>query len=160
MNIEITNLTNRECDDAALLSVAEFALTSMGIHIDSELSMTLVDEVEMSELHMRWMDEPGATDVLSFPMDEMKPHSAAQGPGMVGDIVLCPDFAARQAASAGAARAKAYRKVRRRAEVFIGCSILTEHPEGCQEIRKRRRSMTLVPVGPVTTRSPSASKKG
>ena len=101
MNIEITNLTNRECDDAALLSVAEFALTSMGIHIDSELSMTLVDEVEMSELHMRWMDEPGATDVLSFPMDEMKPHSAAQGPGMVGDIVLCPDFAARQAASAG-----------------------------------------------------------
>ena len=47
------------------------------------------------------MDEPGATDVLSFPMDEMKPHSAAQGPGMVGDIVLCPDFAVQQAKDAG-----------------------------------------------------------
>ena len=101
MKIEITNLTKSESDDDALLSVAEFALTFMGIHSDSELSMTLVDEVEMSELHVRWMDEPGATDVLSFPMDEMKPHSAKQGPGMVGDIVLCPDFAARQAASAG-----------------------------------------------------------
>ena len=55
----------------------------------------------MSALHVRWMDEPGATDVLSFPMDEMKPHSSAQGPGMVGDVVLCPEFAARQAAQAG-----------------------------------------------------------
>jgi probable rRNA maturation factor len=73
----------------------------MGIHVDSELSITLVDEKEMSDLHMRWMDETGPTDVLSFPMDEMKPHSAAQGPGMVGDIVLCPDYASEQAAKVG-----------------------------------------------------------
>jgi probable rRNA maturation factor len=65
------------------------------------LSISLVDEDEMCALHVRWMDEPGATDVLSFPMDEMKPHSAAQGPGMVGDIVLCPDFAVKQAKDAG-----------------------------------------------------------
>lgn len=101
MNIELTNLTSRECDEARLLSVADFSLTTMGIHSDSELSISLVDEDEMSALHVRWMDEPGATDVLSFPMDEMKPHSSAQGPGMVGDVVLCPDFAARQAAQAG-----------------------------------------------------------
>lgn len=101
MNIELTNLTSRECDEARLLSVADFSLTTMGIHSDSELSISLVDEDEMSALHVRWMDEPGATDVLSFPMDEMKPHSSAQGPGMVGDVVLCPEFAARQAAQAG-----------------------------------------------------------
>jgi probable rRNA maturation factor len=76
-------------------------MESLGIHRDSELSISLVDEEEMSALHVRWMDEPGATDVLSFPMDEMKPHSAAQGPGMVGDIVLCPDFAVKQAKDAG-----------------------------------------------------------
>jgi probable rRNA maturation factor len=76
-------------------------MESLGIHRDSELSISLVDEDEMSALHVRWMDEPGATDVLSFPMDEMKPHSAAQGPGMVGDIVLCPDFAVKQAKDAG-----------------------------------------------------------
>ena len=101
MNIELSNLTKRDCDESALHSVAQFSLTAMGIHVDSELSITLVDEKEMSDLHMRWMDEAGPTDVLSFPMDEMKPHSAAQGPGMVGDVVLCPDYAARQAATVG-----------------------------------------------------------
>ena len=101
MNIELSNLTASNCDEARLLSIADFSLTEMGIHRDSELSISLVDEDEMSALHVRWMDEPGATDVLSFPMDEMKPHSATQGPGMVGDVVLCPDFAARQASQAG-----------------------------------------------------------
>lgn len=101
MNIDLTNLTDRDCDDSRLKSLADFSLSTMGIHNDSELSISLVDEDEMSALHVRWMDEPGATDVLSFPMDEMKPHSSEQGPGMVGDIVLCPAFAARQAVKAG-----------------------------------------------------------
>ena len=101
MNIELSNLTASDCDDSRLISVAEFSLTAMGIHRESELSISLVDEDEMSALHIRWMDEPGATDVLSFPMDEIKPYSSEQGPGMVGDVVLCPDFAARQAAEAG-----------------------------------------------------------
>lgn len=101
MNIELSNLTASNCDESRLISLADFSLIAMGIHRDSELSLSLVDEEEMSALHVRWMGEPGATDVLSFPMDEMKPHSAAQGPGMVGDVVLCPDFAARQAAQAG-----------------------------------------------------------
>ena len=101
MNIEFSNLTASDCDDSRLISVAEFSLTAMGIHRESELSISLVDEDEMSALHLRWMDEPGATDVLSFPMDEIKPHSSDQGPGMVGDVVLCPDYAARQAAEAG-----------------------------------------------------------
>ena len=101
MNIELTNLTKNEIDESSLISLADFALNSMGIHNDSDLSISLVDEDEMSALHIRWMDEPGATDVLSFPMDEMRPNSAANGPGMVGDIVLCPDYASRQAAQAG-----------------------------------------------------------
>ena len=73
----------------------------MGVHPDSELSISLVDEDEMSSLHMQWMDEPGPTDVLSFPMDEVKPHSAASGPALIGDIVLCPSVATEQAKVAG-----------------------------------------------------------
>jgi probable rRNA maturation factor len=69
----------------------------MGVHPDSELSITLVDETEMESLHIQWMDLPGPTDVLSFPMDELKPFSASDGPGVIGDIVLCPEFAAKQA---------------------------------------------------------------
>ncbi|MEY3169071.1 MAG: hypothetical protein RL421_314 [Actinomycetota bacterium] len=101
MNIELTNLTAHHCDELRLTSVAEFAMKSMGLHQDCEVSISLVDEEEMSALHLRWMDEPGATDVLSFPMDEIKPNSASNGPGMLGDIILCPSFAARQAEQAG-----------------------------------------------------------
>lgn len=101
MNIELTNLATANCDEERIKDIARYSLNRLGIHPDSELSISLVDENEMSTLHLQWMDEPGATDVLSFPMDEMRPNSAADGPGVVGDIVLCPSFAERQAKEAG-----------------------------------------------------------
>ena len=99
MVIELTNNSSVKANETEIMSVATFALNKMGIHPDSELSITLVDEDEMENLHIEWMDLPGPTDVLSFPMDELKPFSASKGPGVVGDIVLCPTFAAKQAKS-------------------------------------------------------------
>jgi probable rRNA maturation factor len=65
----------------------------------------LLDTAAMADLHMRWMDLPGPTDVMSFPMDELepggRPDAPEPGPAMLGDIVLCPEFAAEQAATAG-----------------------------------------------------------
>ena len=60
----------------------------------------------MAELHERWMDEPGPTDVMSFPMDELveesrRPDASDMGPALLGDIVLCPEFAKAQARAAG-----------------------------------------------------------
>ncbi|MEE2815126.1 MAG: rRNA maturation RNase YbeY, partial [Actinomycetota bacterium] len=54
-------------------------------------------------LHVQWMDEPGPTDVLSFPMDELRPGSPENpmAPGLLGDIVLCPQVAEAQAQTAG-----------------------------------------------------------
>jgi probable rRNA maturation factor len=75
--------------------VADFALSNMQVHPDCELNIRLVTEPEIAELHIKWMDLPGPTDVLSFPMDEVKPNSKSNGPGIVGDIVLCPAFAER-----------------------------------------------------------------
>ena len=103
MGIELTNNSAAQADENQISSVAKFALAKMGIHPDSDLSITLVDEAEMEKLHIEWMDLPGPTDVLSFPMDELKPFSAADGPGIIGDIVLCPEFAAKQAKSTIAA---------------------------------------------------------
>ena len=97
MGIEIANNSGIACDEDQIVNVAEFALEKMGIHPDSDLSITLVDEDEITKLHVQWMDLPGPTDVLSFPMDEMKPFSASKGPGIIGDIVICPQFAAKQA---------------------------------------------------------------
>ena len=56
----------------------------------------------MEALHVQWMDEPGPTDVLSFPMDELRPGTAEQPTpaGLLGDIVLCPQVAETQAAAA------------------------------------------------------------
>ena len=96
MGIEIGNNSSTSCNVDEIVSAAAFTLEKMGIHPDSDLSITLVDEAEITQLHVQWMDLPGPTDVLSFPMDEIKPFSAANGPGIIGDIVLCPEFAAKQ----------------------------------------------------------------
>ncbi len=96
MGIEIGNNGSTSCNEDEIVSAAAFTLEKMGIHPDSDLSITLVDEAEITQLHVQWMDLPGPTDVLSFPMDEIKPFSAANGPGIIGDIVLCPEFAAKQ----------------------------------------------------------------
>ena len=95
MNIELSNESGVTVDEAGLISVAEYAMQHMGLNDDCDLAISIVDEARMSELHEEWMDLPGPTDVLSFPMDEMKPHDI--DPGLVGDIVLCPQFAAAQA---------------------------------------------------------------
>lgn len=95
MKIDLENKTNYQLDEAHLISLADFSLTKLGVHPDSELGIRLVNEIEMEELHQKWMNLSGATDVMSFPMDEIKPNSASNGPGIIGDIVLCPEFAAK-----------------------------------------------------------------
>jgi probable rRNA maturation factor len=97
MGIEIANNSGLACNEDEIVDVAAFALDKMGIHPDSDLGITLVDEDEITKLHIEWMNLPGPTDVLSFPMDELKPFSASDGPGIIGDIVICPQFAAKQA---------------------------------------------------------------
>jgi probable rRNA maturation factor len=75
----------------------------MRIHPLAELSLVLYDEPAMERLHVQWMDEPGPTDVMSFPMDELRPGSEDRDPepGLLGDVVLCPPVAERQARDAG-----------------------------------------------------------
>ena len=97
MNIELSNLTDSKCDLERLKSIAQFTILAQGVHPDSELNISLLDEDEMSALHLRWMQEDGPTDVLAFPMDEVKPNSATLGPAMLGDIALCPIYANKNA---------------------------------------------------------------
>lgn len=67
-----------------------------------ELSIAVVDEKEMERLHLEWMELPGPTDVMSFPMDELRAGTPEQlSEGTLGDIVLCPPVAFRQAQAAG-----------------------------------------------------------
>lgn len=103
MNVTVVNESGRPCDSAALERLASHLLDALHLHPDCELGITLVDVARMTELHEDWMNEPGPTDVLSFPIDELRapePGELAQV-GILGDIVLCPDFIPAQAALAG-----------------------------------------------------------
>ena len=75
----------------------------MKVHPDADVAISLVDEAAMTVLHEKWMDLPGPTDVMSFPMDELRPGRDGVDPteGVLGDIVLCPSVAERQAREAG-----------------------------------------------------------
>ena len=107
-------------DDLALVATARHVLDRMGVSPLAELSLLIVDLPEMARLHEQWMGEPGPTDVLAFPMDELdlrgsrgvgqerlrgSGHGDADDddavPTLLGDVVLCPEVAARQAAEAG-----------------------------------------------------------
>lgn len=102
MSIEVNNESVIAVDETALLRLATFALDLLHVHPDAELAILLVDEGTMEQLHLQWMDEPGPTDVLSFPMDELRPGSeeSITPAGLLGDIVLCPQVAIGQAETA------------------------------------------------------------
>jgi probable rRNA maturation factor len=103
MSIEVNNESGIAVDEAEIVALARHVLDAMRVHPQADLSVVLVDEASMEQLHVQWMDEPGPTDVLSFPMDELRPGREDEEPqaGLLGDVVLCPQVARRQARAAG-----------------------------------------------------------
>jgi probable rRNA maturation factor len=113
VSVEINNESGMAADEDALRELAQYVIGQLETHPLADLSMLLVDEAHMTNLHEKWMDEPGPTDVLSFPMDELRPHSMAgpnrsrgrdgdeAEPVLLGDVVLCPQVAAVQARQHG-----------------------------------------------------------
>lgn len=104
MSIEIDNRSGAICAEVELVDLAAFALKELLVDKRAELEISLVDEAEMTRLHEEWMDEAGPTDVLSFPMDELRPNELSENdevPVVLGDVVICPDVARKQGDTAG-----------------------------------------------------------
>lgn len=103
MSIEVLNETDAQIDEHELVACARYVMDEMRVHPRAELAIRMVDEDAMAALHVRWMDLEGPTDVMSFPMDELTPGVEGVEPeeGVLGDIVICPSVAARQATEAG-----------------------------------------------------------
>jgi probable rRNA maturation factor len=98
MTIEITNKSGELVPTDQVRALLTMSLAQLKLNPECEVNLVFVDENEMTELHIKWMDEPGPTDVLSFPMDMPEnPNDAVT----LGDIVIAPTVAARQAATAG-----------------------------------------------------------
>jgi probable rRNA maturation factor len=95
MSVELNNESGIPVDEPAIQRLVTFGLDLLHVHPDADVAILFVDEAAMEQLHVQWMDEPGPTDVLSFPIDAPTPA------GLLGDIVVCPQVAEAQAKTAG-----------------------------------------------------------
>jgi probable rRNA maturation factor len=98
MTVEVTNRSGALAPTKEIASLLDFVLLEMNLNPECEINVVFVDEIEMTELHIKWMDEGGPTDVLSFPMDLPETDDEAV---TLGDIVIAPAVAEEQALSAG-----------------------------------------------------------
>lgn len=103
MSIEVLDESGRDVDVRRLSTLARFVMDRMRVHALAELCIKAVDEQTIAELNEQWMDKQGSTDVLAFPMDELRPGLVGEEPeeGVLGDLVLCPVVAERQGETAG-----------------------------------------------------------
>ena len=103
MSIEVLNESGYELDVTRLAALSRFVMDRMRVHPLAELCLKAVDEQTMATLNQQWMEKEGPTDVLAFPMDELRPGLVNEEPeeGMLGDLVLCPEVAERQGETAG-----------------------------------------------------------
>lgn len=105
MTVEIANESDVPVDEVGLSELCRFVLAELGVNELAELSVLVVDPDYMATLNERWMGQSGPTDVLAFPMDELdtarRPDEPDPGPSLLGDVVLCPAVAVRQATAAG-----------------------------------------------------------
>ena len=103
MGIEVLNESGLELDVQHLARLSRFVMDRMRIHPLAELCIKAVDEQTIAELNEKWMEKEGPTDVLAFPMDELRPGLVNEDPeeGVLGDIMLCPAIAERQGEAAG-----------------------------------------------------------
>lgn len=103
MSIEVLDESGRGVDVRRLSELSRFVMDRMRVHPLAELCIKAVDEETIAELNEQWMEKEGPTDVLAFPMDELRPGLVNEEPeeGVLGDLVLCPVVAARQGEEAG-----------------------------------------------------------
>ena len=103
MSIEVLNESGTDVDAHELSRLSRFVMDRMRVHPLAELCIKIVDEATIAQLNEQWMDKEGPTDVLAFPMDELRPGLVTEEPeeGVLGDLVLCPAVAEKQGATAG-----------------------------------------------------------
>jgi len=99
MSIEIENESGIDAPLEQILALANFALQKMHIDAAADIEILLVNENVMESYHLDWMQESGPTDVLSQPIDGLRPGkpNALTPAGHLGMIVLCPQVAQKQA---------------------------------------------------------------
>ena len=110
MSIEVLEESGAQVDVKRMAKLSRFVMDRLRVHPQAELCIKLVDEETIAELNEKWMEKTGPTDVLAFPMDELRPGLVNEEPeeGVLGDLVLCPQVAERQAEEARSSGQRGY----------------------------------------------------
>ena len=103
MSIEVLDESGQDIDVQRMAALSRFVMDQLRVHPLAELCIKAVDEPTIAALNELWMEKEGPTDVLAFPMDELRPGLVNEDPeeGVLGDLVLCPAVAEKQGEAAG-----------------------------------------------------------
>jgi probable rRNA maturation factor len=99
VSVEVTNESAFRVAEATLAALAEEVLRLQGSR--GVLALALVDEDAMTDLNRSYRGEEGPTDVLSFPEEEGADWPSPEDDEHLGDVVLCPSYAAGNATLEG-----------------------------------------------------------
>lgn len=102
MNIFFSDEQDEPVDGEALKALAASVLSAERLPDGTEMSLILVDPVQMAGYNEQFLDRPGPTDVLALPLEHLSPghpprRVANEPPVSLGDVFLCPDYIARRA---------------------------------------------------------------
>ncbi|REK20654.1 MAG: rRNA maturation RNase YbeY [Actinobacteria bacterium] len=106
MSIFVADEQAETIDLPGLRSLAELVLSEEGYPSDAEVTLLLVSDAEMSSYNARFLDRDGPTDVLAFPVEDLRPGVVpdvdTNGPPLLlGDIIIAPSYISRQAEEYG-----------------------------------------------------------
>lgn len=106
MSIFVADEQSEPVDLPAIRALAELVLAEEGYPADTEVTLLLVTDSEMGSYNQRFLDRDGPTDVLAFPVEDLKPGVVPEvdvngPPLLVGDIIVAPRYISRQAVEHG-----------------------------------------------------------
>jgi probable rRNA maturation factor len=106
MGIFVADEQSEEVDLAGIRSLAELVVSSEGYPGDAEVTLLLVSDDEMAAYNKRFLDREGPTDVLAFPVEDLKPgvvpeRESNEPPLLLGDIIVAPSYIRGQSADFG-----------------------------------------------------------
>ena len=101
--IDVDNSSNFSIDEVSVKNYAKQMLQILKVNTKSDVSILFVNEDEMTKQHVRWMNESGPTDVMSFPMDDivLQDSKLRKKQAILGDIIICPAVALKDAKEQG-----------------------------------------------------------
>ena len=161
MSVEVTNETIWDIDAKAFSDLGLWVMDQMRVSTQSDLTILFVDPDPIAELHERWMSLEGPTDVMSFPMDELRPGDGKTTmEGVLGDLVICPWVAAQQAAAAGHSTMQEMMLLTIHGILhLLGYDHVTPEQERQMFVRQRQLLLTFLAVRRITI-EPATLPKG